>query len=64
MNKDRFFYWSISAGVLAILFVIAGFVIDNLRVAINITLIMIAFLFAGCIVYESAKYLIKKVKKQ
>ena len=51
-----------TACVLLIIIVITGQIIDNLRVVINMTLIMIAFLFSGCVVYESISYIYKKVQ--
>ena len=62
MNIDRFANWLITACVLLIIIVITGQIIDNLRVVINMTLIMIAFLFSGCVVYESISYIYKKVQ--
>lgn len=62
MNIDRFFNWLITANVLLILFVLIGFVIDDLRVAINMTLIMIGFISCGCIIYETIN-IIKKIIK-
>ena len=62
MNIDRFANWLMTACVLLIIIVITGQIIDNLRVVINMTLIMIAFLFSGCVVYESISYIYKKVQ--
>lgn len=59
---DRFANWLFTACVLLIIIVITGQIIDNLRIAINMTLIMIAFLFFGCVVYESISYIRKKVQ--
>jgi hypothetical protein len=62
MNIDRFANWLFTACAILIVIVITGQIIDNLRVAINMTLIMIAFLFSGCVVYESISYIVKKVQ--
>jgi hypothetical protein len=62
MNIDRFANWLFTACGLLIIIVITGQIIDNLRVTINMTLIMIAFLFSGCVVYESISYIYKKFK--
>lgn len=62
MNIDRFANWLFTACGLLIIIVITWQIIDNLRVVINMTLIMIAFLFSGCVVYESVSYIYRKVQ--
>ena len=62
MNIDRFANWLFTACGLLVIVVITGQIIDNLRVVINMTLIMIAFLSSGCIVYESISYIYRKVQ--
>ena len=62
MNIDRFANWLFTAGGLLIIIVITGQIIDNLRVAINVTLILIIFISSGCIIYESISYIYRKVK--
>jgi len=59
---DRFANWLFTACGIFIVIVVVGQIIDNLRVAINMTLIMIVFLFSGCIVYESISYVNRKIK--
>ena len=61
---DRFTNWLLTACGLLIFLVISGVIIDNLRVAFNITLIMITFLLSGAIVYESISYIVKKVQQK
>jgi hypothetical protein len=62
MNLDRFANWLFTAAGLLIIIVITGQIIDNLRVAINMALITIAFIFSGCVVYESISYIYRKVQ--
>lgn len=62
MNIDRFANWLFTACVLLIIIVITGQIIDNLIVVINMTLIMIAFLSSGCVVYEIISYIYRKVQ--
>ncbi len=62
MNIDRFANWLFTSCGLLILIFIIGYAIDNLRVVINMTLIMIGFISSGCIVYESVSYIIRKVQ--
>lgn len=64
MNIDRLANWLFTACGLLIIIVITGQIIDNLRVVINMTLIMIAFLSSGCVVYESISYIYKKVQSK
>jgi hypothetical protein len=64
MNIDRFANWLFTSCGLLIIIFITGQIIDNLRVAINMTLVMIAFLFSGCVVYESVSYVYKKFKRK
>jgi hypothetical protein len=64
MNIDRFANWLFTSCGLLIIIFITGQIINNLRVAINMTLVMIAFLFSGCVVYESASYVYKKFKRE
>lgn len=64
MNIDRFANWLMTSCALLIIIVITGQIIDNLRVAINMTLIMIAFIFSGCIVYESISYIYRKIQSK
>lgn len=64
MNIDRFANWLFTACGLLIIIGITGQIIDNLRVAINMILIMVAFLFSGCVVYESISYICKKVQSK
>lgn len=59
---DRFANWLFTSCGLLILIFIIGYTIDNLRVVINMTLIMIGFISSGCIVYESVSYIIRKVQ--
>lgn len=46
--------------VLFIGIIFIGLIIDNLRVVINITLIMLGFLVLGAVVYEGINYIYKK----
>ena len=62
MNIDRFANWLFTSCCLLIIIVITGQIIDNLRVVINMTLIIIAFLSSGCVVYESISYIYRKVQ--
>jgi len=62
MNIDRFANWLFTACAILIIIVITGQVINNLRVAINMLLIIIAFLVLGCVTYETFNYLYKKLK--
>ena len=62
MNIDRFANWLFTSGGLLIIIVITRLIIDNLRVAINVTLILIIFISSGCIIYESISYIYRKVK--
>ena len=62
MKIDRFANWVFTACAIFIIIVLTGQIIDNLRVVINMTLILIAFLTSGCVVYESISYIIRKVQ--
>ena len=64
MNIDRFANWLFTACGLLIIIVITGQIIDNLRVAFNMTLIIVAFLLSGAIVYETISYIVKKVQQK
>jgi hypothetical protein len=64
MNIDRFANWLMTASFLLIVIFITGQIIDNLRVAINMTLIIIVFIFSGCVFYESISYICKKVQSK
>jgi len=61
---DRFTNWLFTTCGLLIIIVITGQIIDNLRVAINMTLIMLVFVSSGCVVYESISYIYKKFKSK
>ncbi len=62
--EDRFANWLFTACGLLIFIVISGLIIDNLRVAFNMTLIMVAFLLSGTILYETISYIVKKVQQK
>ena len=64
MNIDRFANWLMTASVLLIIIFITGQIINNLRVAMNMALIIITFLFSGCVVYESISYIYMKVQSK
>lgn len=64
--KDRidiFANYILTGCALFIAFIFIGLIVDNLRVVINITLIMFGILFSGAVVYEGINYIYKKLKK-
>ncbi len=57
---DIFANYIFTGSALFIAFVLIGLIVDNLRVVINITLIMFVILFSGAVVYEGINYIYKK----
>ena len=61
--KDRidiFANYILTGCALFIAFIFIGLIVDNLRVVINITLIMFGILFSGADVYEGINYIYKR----
>lgn len=57
---DIFANYILTGCALFIGFVLMGYIVDNLRVVINMTLIMFGILFSGAVVYEGINYIYKK----
>jgi hypothetical protein len=64
LKFDTDWNWLMTSCFIFIVVFVIGQIIDNLRVAINMTLIFIAFLISGCVVYEIINYIYKKVKSK
>jgi len=58
---DRFVNWLLTSCFLLIAVFFIGLAIDNLRVVVNMILIIVAFLLIGFIIYEVVNYVYKKL---